>query len=212
MLELNQLIGFGVGGVGPLSFVGAGSAGLGVNPSASVPAGVQAGDLLVIWGVSGSGSGWSNAGGSWATLANYTTNGPNVVCAWKIAGASESAVAFTNNHTGANVIMLAYRNSAGVDVGGSVVYAASNSNSTTTTLTTTSAGDLVLSMYGSNSTSTVFTAPAGVNTRVNFQDGVYRSMLIVDEIQAAAGSTTSRTATLSGSSNNTNYAASFKQA
>jgi len=176
-----------------ISFVAAGTTTAGINPTVAVPSGYASGDLLVIV-ITGTSvttpSGW--------TL--LTNNAVTPVCYifYKTASASESSVAMTSTTTATKAVMLAYRGVGGVDVTGTFVQATTGTTIATNSLTTTQANDYVISIYAASPTISSWTAPASTSSRVNSgASGILRGLLIVDELQASAGATTSRTATLS---------------
>jgi len=72
---------------------------------------------------------------------------------------------------------------------------------TTNSQTTTYANDYVLSIYAiANGAAVSFTAPAGTTTRTNSAaTTTLEGLLVVDELKATAGATTTRSATLSAS-------------
>jgi hypothetical protein len=75
---------------------------------------------------------------------------------------------------------------------------ASNTSVTTNSLTTTAANSLILSAYGSASPAGAFSGLpiAGTTTRYDGSSiGGVVSILVVDELKAAAGASTGRTAT-----------------
>ena len=68
-------------------------------------------------------------------------------------------------------------------------------------MTTTQANDFVISIYASGIAANTWTAPASTNSRVTVNSTAsFRGVLFVDELQASAGVTTSRTASLATSS------------
>jgi hypothetical protein len=98
--------------------------------------------------------------------------------------------------------MVAYRGVSATDT----ISTFNNTTSTTTiptnTLTTTYANEYVVSVYSANTTAGTWTAPASTTSRVDSaSNGTVRALLVVDESQAAAGTSTARTATLSATNN-----------
>jgi hypothetical protein len=89
-------------------FVGAGTVQAGPGNTVSVPSGVVAGDLLLVFSISG---------GAMVTPPGWTavqTNTPGTLVWRKFAGASETAAPFITEST-TSTVMLAYRNVLGVD-------------------------------------------------------------------------------------------------
>ena len=179
-----------------ISFVAAGTAGTGVNPTVGVPTGYAASDLLIIF-VTSTVTPTTPTG--WTGIVNYAVV-PRLFACYKIATASESSVTITAANSTTNAVMLAYRGASGYDVIGTGSNASSTTISTNS-LTTTKANDFVISFYGGTAASlNTWTAPASTNTRFNVSsNGTVRGLLIVDELQASAGASTSRTATSSAS-------------
>lgn len=189
------------------SFVAAGTAATGTNPSVGTPAGFAANDLLIICGASGS---------SWTAPAGWTvgrTNavGPRLSFWYKIATGAEGAEALTNGSTASIAVMLAYR---GVNATPLDVLGTSNTTLTTTSLTTTVANDLVISLYATSTNADTWTSTPA-STTVRFNSGgtaAVRALLVVDELKAAAGATSTRTATAATGGTLASDAISFKPA
>lgn len=184
------------------SFIASSNA-IGTNATVPIPTGYLAGDLLVAVGGSGSGGGFTSFGGGWTDIVNDKSSAPFTYAAWKIAGASEPAVTFTNPSTKSNVAITAYRNMSAtpLDVIGVINHSTTASaTSTNNAVTTTQANDLVLNIftrYASGTTSNVSVAPVGNTTRVNLGEiaNTQAGIFISDENIAAAGLTTARTLT-----------------
>jgi hypothetical protein len=181
----------------PISFVGASPVVTGANPTVDVPAGVVAGDLLI---VNTSSSNFLTPPTGWTFISSSSTAFNIIV---KIATSSETSLPLSINTAGTTAVMLAYRGVGYVDVVGTIPSGTSTSASTAS-VTTRFANDWILSFYtnGSGVTNT-WTIPASTTQRVNqgsTTTGI-RSLLIVDENQAVAGASAIRTATLSTSSN-----------
>jgi hypothetical protein len=121
---------------------------------------------------------------------------------YKFATGSEASVALTLAGTTSKAVMVAYRGVSATDT----ISTFNNTTSTTTiptnTLTTTYANEYVVSVYSANTTAGTWTAPASTTSRVDSaSNGTVRALLVVDESQAAAGTSTARTATLSATNN-----------
>jgi hypothetical protein len=178
-----------------ISFVGAGTVSTGSNPTVDVPAGVVAGDFLIIITT---GTTTPNTPTNWTFLAN--TSGSRFLTFYaKVASASESSLTLTLTGTTSKAVMVAYRGVGWVDVanpnGG-----LTGTSAVTNQITTRFANDYVLSIYANNISTATFTAPASTTTRINSSSTAsVNGLLLVDEIQAVAGATTVRTATLSSS-------------
>lgn len=178
-----------------ISFVAAGSVAVGETPTVSYPAGDQEGDLLVLvttgTATPNTPSGWTQryaqgAGRFITILTRYVQGGePNSVV---VGGALSRSV------------MLCYRGAGSYNVVGTVATGTSTSPATTSQ-TTTYNNDYILSIYAAaNGTAATWTAPASTTSRVNSSATIVNNgLLIVDELQAAAGASATRTATLSAS-------------
>jgi len=172
----------------PPYFVGAGTvvAG-GPGSTVSVPLGVLAGDLLIVFAISG---------GAMATPAGWTavaTTTPGTLVWYKFAGASETAAPFTTIST-TSTVMLAYRNVLGVDV-----FATSSGQlpRTLTGVTTTTPNAIIIQAVGQASSVGTAAADPATTTRVNFPStGAYGGFCISDELQSYIGASIPRTATL----------------
>lgn len=179
-----------------ISFVAAGATANGSAPTVALPSGVTAGDLLLLQVVT---NGTLTTPAGWALATN---TGTNQVVLYKFATASETSVTLSiTSGTGSSSTMVAYRGVYGVDVAASRTV---NSTSiATSSVTATYTNSYVVSLYGDAASAGAWvSAPAGTTTRATFAPtGVYRGALIVDELQAAAGATTARTATATSSGN-----------
>lgn len=194
-------------GFSALSFVSAGTAGTGSNPTAALPAGWSAGNLLVVAGTSN--NTWSNPAG-WNISTNAAGN-QNLFLAWKIATAGETNLAMTNAGADSLCVMLCYKNgTASVNQGGTV--ASGNSlTPATNSLTTTVNDALVISVYGSKDNGITWTSPpASTTARATVYNGTTSLLLVVDEVKTIAGATTARTATPSAIVNWESYAVAFR--
>ena len=175
-----------------ISFVGAGTVSTGANPTVSVPTGVAAGDVLLIFASSSNGI---TAPTGWTGVQTFNTT--NIIFL-KIATSSESSAVASASNTNTAAVMVAYRGVGYVDVVGT-----QNSNTSTTpttnSITTRFANDYVISFYSSAPAGgPTWTAPALTTQRVNqASSGTTRGILIADELQAVAGASVPRVATLS---------------
>jgi hypothetical protein len=177
-----------------ISFVNAGTIGTTGTATVGVPAGVVAGDLLLIL-VSSSGSSSTPTGWTLVTNASLAT-----VVFSKIATSTESSVDVNTGASNGVAVMVAYRGVGYVDVVGTI--SSGNSTSpTTNSLTTRFANDWILSFYSQSANPSTWTAPASTTERVNRTPTTSRGFLLVDESQAVAGASTTRTATLSPANN-----------
>jgi hypothetical protein len=192
-----------------ISFVGAGTVQTGANSTVDVPAGIAVGDTLLIVT---SGTATPTTPTNWTSIFAQGS-GRFITVFLKIATASESSVALTQSGTSSKAVMIAYRGTSYFDVIGGVSTSTSTSPATTS-LTTRFANDYVVSFYATilNATPSTWTAPASTTSRVNSGNSTtVTGMLIVDELDAVAGATTARTATLSSSTAWGAVAISFKE-
>jgi hypothetical protein len=192
-----------------ISFVGAGTVQTGANSTVDVPAGIAVGDALLIVT---SGTATPTTPTNWTSIFAQGS-GRFITVFLKIATASESSVALTQSGTSSKAVMIAYRGTSYFDVIGGVSTSTSTSPATPS-LTTRFANDYVVSFYATqlNATPSTWTAPASTTSRVNSGNSAsITGMLIVDELDAVAGATTARTATLSSSTAWGAVAISFKE-
>jgi hypothetical protein len=178
-----------------ISFVAAGAVDISANATAAVPAGIEKNDLLLIV-TTGTATPTTPAG--WTQLAAQGS-GQFLTVLFKFASASESNVSLTQSGATSKVVMVAYRGAGGVEVLPAFT-AGTSTTPTPNTVTTTYSNDYVISLYACATTATTFTANASTTSRVNSaSDASRRGLLIADELQAAAGVSTARAATLSAS-------------
>jgi hypothetical protein len=182
-----------------ISFVAASPIVTGTAVTVAIPTGYAAGDLLVLIIIQDTTTPATPTG---YTRANATTNSPRITTFYKIAGASESSVVTTSS--AATATMLAYRgvNATPIDIIGTAT--TNISSITTASQTTTKANDFVISFYAATqNVLATWTAPSSTTTRINQgATSTIRGLLIVDELKATAGATTTRTATISSSTPN----------
>jgi hypothetical protein len=193
-----------------ISFVGAGAVSTGANSTVAVPAGIAAGDTLLI--VTSGTTPTPTTPTDWVSI--YAQGSLRFLTVFlKIATASESSVTLVQSGTSSKAVMLAYRGTSYFDVVGTVATGTSTSPATTSQ-TTRFANDYVVSFYATqlNATPSTWTAPASTTSRVNSGNSAsIAGMLIVDELQAAAGASATRTATLSSSTAWSAISISFKE-
>lgn len=191
-----------------ISFVAAGTVIQGANPTVPVPAGYAAGDFFLMFVTAAI----VTTPTGWTSLSSTTVGGPTNLF-YKTASASESSVAVTSSNAATIAGMVAYRGTSGIDVQMiSFNTSASATSLATTSRTTTQANDYVISYYGCSNIVDVWTAPASTTTRVTSNSTLtFRGALLVDELQASAGATTARTATLSIANGISAYAFAIKE-
>lgn len=160
-----------------------------------LPAGIVAGDLLIGIGVSNGTASYPTGWNRYSTDQTIGTRTQSVF--YKIAGSSETAP--TVSVSGGTFYMLAYR---GANLLEGVAKATGTGTSAAGgTFSTTNTNDFVVNFYGGQlGTNSTWTAPASTNVRLSADTSASASgLLFVDELQASAGTTTSRTATMSAS-------------
>jgi hypothetical protein len=196
-------------GVQPaISFVGAGTVWSGADPIVAVPAGVVAGDLLlIIWTVNypinNYPSGWTVIGAQEIAgyyYTTYPTAGPNQVFLYKFAGVGEVSVSLPYIGSAATqAVMLAYRGVADIDVVG-LFNSGSGTSASTLAQAAGFANDYIVSVFSTVTAASTWTAPASTTERVRAEaTSALNGLLIVDELQSSAGTTTVRSAGLSSS-------------
>lgn len=178
-----------------IAFVDAGTVAVGNNQTITLPT-YQAGDLLVV--VATGNSNWTTPSG-WTQIANQGATAPRIMMAWKIASAGESNLSALGGGTGGAACIVSYRYVAtsAVDLSSSVT-TTTGLTITSSSITTTVANDWVLTFYaaGNQASAIGWVAPASTTTRVNFKTGTTGNrFLLVDEVKATAGATTTRTGT-----------------
>lgn len=194
------------------TFVGIGTAGTSANSYTSgMPAGIASGDLLLLVGSTGGGF---TPSGTWNDVLSGGSGSVRPQLKWKFASGSESDVTFTSTNSRHRAVVLAYRGAHGtpLDVAQASAATGNSTSAATTSITTTAIKDL-LAGFATTSSSASYTAPGSVNERYNVAcDGSTNGLVIWDEIQAAAGATSVRTATLSSSQSWAAFSAAFKPA
>jgi hypothetical protein len=176
----------------PISFVGAGAVAVGNAPTVAVPAGVVAGDALLLF-VTTAGVA-PTAPTNWTVISSSPTES---LIYFKIATSSETSLTLNNIGNGGLSVMLAYRGVGYVDVIGTPT-TASSSAATPNSVTTRFANDWIISFYTNNPLNGAsWTTPASTTQRaIQASTGTIRGLLLVDEAQAVAGASAARTSTL----------------
>ena len=179
-----------------ISFVASGAVATGANATVSVPAGYAEGDLLLIISTGTAASTIAAATyPGWTRIANQGA-GQFISVHAKVASSAESAVTLTQAGTTSKAVMVAYRGCGWYDVIASFTTSGGSSIGTATQ-TTGFANDYVVSIYAATSSARTWTAPAATTTRQNSAPtAAVNGLLVVDELQAAAGATAVRTASL----------------
>lgn len=200
-----------------IAYVNAGTvstAGGANNITVALPASVTQGNLLILFAAL-SGRTFSSVTQSYTQIATRTTT-PTFWVGYKFAGASETAPVLTasGSLTSGSAVIVQYSGVASLGTAGSG-NSSSSGSVTTNSITTTVADEQVISFYeGSYVGAPVaftWTAPGSTTTRVNSaQSSTSNGLLIVDEVQATAGATTGRTASVSPTTTIACVSASFK--
>lgn len=179
-----------------LSFVGAGTVVTGANPTVGVPAGVQAGDLLMIITC---GSTTTSTPTGWFLLSAQGV-GQYVTVLYKYASSSESSISLSNaGSSSTRSVMIAYRGGGAFQVLPSYTSVPSGSIAPNT-ITTTYNNDYVINIYTSPNSLSTWTPDASTTSRVNASaNGGAYGLLIADELQSTAGISTARSASRTGS-------------
>jgi hypothetical protein len=187
------------------TFRSVGTAVAGSNPTVGTPPGFQAGDLLVLAGTGGQNAyslpaGWSNG--------ESAGNAPREALFYKFATGSETSVSVSNGGGSGQIVMLAYSGVTALDVLGTRK-TASTATASTNSLTTSVPNALVISLFSEDTTGTVPGTVTG--TTIRYADNTTgRSLVVVDEIQAVAGASTSRSCTFGLAASNAGFSAAFK--
>ena len=181
-----------------ISFVAAGTSVTGANPTVPVPAGIAANDLLIIF-TTGTATPTTPTG--WTQLAAQGTN-RFITVLYKYAGASESSVPLTLAGSTSRCSMVAYRSTVGVAAFDLLASFNAGTSTSISTLaqTTRFANDFVLSYFTSSGGTATLTAPASTSVRfTNNTTSAINGAVLVDELKATAGATTTRTTSQSSS-------------
>jgi hypothetical protein len=164
-------------------FVGAGTVQAGPGNTVSVPSGVVAGDLLLVFSISG---------GAMVTPPGWTavqTNTPGTLVWRKFAEASETAAPFITEST-TSTVMLAYRNVLGVD------NFAQFTGGLSPSVTTSKTNNVVIQAIGLASTPQTAVSDLATTSRVNFSStSNFGGFCISDEVQSYSGPSQRRRAT-----------------
>ena len=129
------------------AYVAAGTTASGANPAPGIPAGVQVGDLLVIFGAASATSFNATPPTGWTNLTRQAA-GPRLAVWYKTYATGDTAPTLTDADTTCVAVMHAWRNVGGFDAQGTVTSGSSTAPSTASGLVTTKqADDLVISAY-----------------------------------------------------------------
>lgn len=189
-----------------ISFVGASPVVTGANPTVDIPSGVQAGDFLMLFVSSNS---TSSTPTNWTV--QYNSNSGSQLFT-KTASDSESSFVMGNINAVTTAVLLAYRGVGYIDVLNGSPASGNSTSPATTSVTTRFTNDYVVSFYSNNNIARTWTAPASTTERLNYSStSSFRGVLIVDELQASAGASTTRTATLSSATTWTALAIALKE-
>jgi hypothetical protein len=179
-----------------VSFVAASAVVTGANPTVAVPSGYAQGDLLVIV---------TTGTATPTTPAGWTQSGVQggtgfITILSKFASGTEASVAVTLAGTTSKAVMLAYNGASAIDTVSGFTTATAATSVATGLTGNAFANELEVSIFVGNNVAGTWTAPALTTSRVNSSPTTaVNGMLIVDETQAAAGNSTSRTGTISTS-------------
>ena len=179
-----------------IAFVAASAVVTGASPTVAIPAGYAEGNLLIIVAVGASGTPATPTG--WTQRYAQGT-GRFLTILTKYAASSEASVSLTGMGSGATSVMVCYSGVANYDAL-STIATGTSTTATTGTQTTTYDNDYVISTFARATGASTFTTPTGTTSRVNSAATAGSSgLLIADELQASAGTTTARSTTLSAS-------------
>ena len=198
------------------SFIAAGTVATGANPSPALPAGYKIGDKLILVAIEGNTAFTSVPGYTQAAL--YNSSGlPATGVWWRDASSSETAPTVTNATASSIAVLLAYRGliPGTIDAVSAVANTGSgNSGLASATIVTSAANDCVIHVWGSVSGGTyTWTGPGSpTTTEVNqSSSSTLSGTFICDVDQAIAGTTTSRSASVSSSIGITAVSLAFLQ-
>jgi hypothetical protein len=186
-----------------ISFVGAGAVATGASPAVAVPAGTAQGDLLLlVFSGTTIPAFFTSISQAWVQLVTQGTGQFLTVFYTYSQGATQPATV-TLSVAGASTkaVVLAYRDAGAFETLPAFTVG-TGTTVTPNTLTTTYANDYVVSIYADalNATPATWTPNGSTTSRVNSANtSTVTGLLIADELQAAAGVSTARAATLSSS-------------
>jgi mucin-19 len=182
----------------PISFVAAGAVATGSNPTVAYPAGDIQGDLLVLV-TTGTATPLVTPTGWTQRYAQGANRFITVFTRYVGNNSEPNSVNLSLAGTSSKAVMLCYRGAGSYDVVGTVATGTSTS-AATVSQTTTYNNDYVLSIFARTIGASTFTVPASTTSRVNSSSTAsINGLLLVDELQAAAGASAVRTSTLSAS-------------
>lgn len=185
-----------------IEFVSAGTPAFGaVTLSVPLPSGYTTGDFLLLYCVAGTTPTPGTPSG-WTLISAQGAN--RWLTSWYRIAPSPSVAqpSLSVGNTSSKAVIVAYR---GVDSLGPIAdsygAALSGTSLATPTLTTTSANNFVVGLYGWSTSTNTATADGATTARVNSDSGtgLGGGLLIADELQASAGTSAVRTATLANS-------------
>ena len=179
-----------------VTFVASSPTVAGANPTVAVPTGYAQGDLLVIvttgTATPTTPTGWTQRSAQGATGF--------ITILYKFASGTEASVALTLVGTTSNSVMIAYRGASAIDTVSGFTTATAATSVATGLTGNAFANEVEVSIFVANNVAGTWTAPALTTARTNSASiTTNNGLLIVDETQAAAGNSTSRTATITGS-------------
>lgn len=189
-----------------VSFVGASATYLGASPTIYVPPGLLQGDMLIIV-TTGSATPTTPTG--WTQKSAQGAN-QFVTVLYKFATGTETTQSLTIAGATSTSVMLAYRGADNIDTVSTFATASAATTVATNTLSTTLANEYVVSVFAGSAAAGTWTAPGSTTTRVNSAATASNlGLLLVDELQAASGTSTSRTGTITNSHNLTGFSFSL---
>lgn len=180
-----------------VSFVAASAVVTGANPTVVLPSGVVEKDLLLLI-TTGTATPTTPAG--W-TQRSAQGNNNFLTIIFKFATGTEAAsVALTQAGASTNAVILVYRGASAIDTVSGFTNNAAGTSLAPGQTGNTQPNDCEITVYAANNVAGTWgAAPSPTTSRVSSNpNATVNGLLIVDETQAAAGASTARTGTITG--------------
>lgn len=192
------------GGTGAVEFVASAQA---QNSGSSTlviskPAGTQNGDLMIALCTSAAARSWTDATG-WTEVIDQNAS-PSIRVAYKVDGGSEPAsytftLSASNNASG---VIATFRRAA-YDTIGTISTAQSSGTQTAPAITLSFSSSAILAFFAHDTASKTWSSPtAGLISTATDSDATQPSFALYRQLDMAAGSTGTRSATVNASANN----------
>ena len=176
-----------------IAFIGGGPVATGSAPTVGLPAGINAGDLLILL----VGSNSSNSVPAGYTQIGYASYGGYFYVYYKFASGSESSPTLTTTGTTTSAQILAYRGATSLDVAGSFATAYGTSG-TAPSISVASPGELLLAIFFGSAGGTTWGSLPGFVTRSDYYSASFCEFWVGDMLTLSSGTKPTQTMTISG--------------